>query len=444
MSKILEQYVDEPWVQWLLICLCRQEKRQEWHREIHLKIIEADGEDSGTVPDHPEWEYYYHGRGLCLSGPNEEELDVDFYDDESKTIDPYFFTSRIFGLKEVELPEARLRHWLPQSDLVVLTIKLLQGKVLEPRKSHVFRLDKKFQSDWDELKQLDFSRGYPEYLKSAFFEKPEDKTESQLLQEKYQKWLLQQLERKNLKTSEFESLILNLTGATQLKVCLKALRKVDHNMAAAVKVLSQIENAPVAPVAAVLKKLKPKKHHPHIAIPVCEFLLNRGEERARCFETLKAFSEIKEVKGYYGNPSIYDLALLLLIHHPEEGIFALRKSLRSGIPFCIKNAVALLALINEEWCYREFIQVLEDQYYAQELTNQRYIVVGLAHSNDPVHKEIAKAHLPKSRVRTPDTIGYTFDELVEENLESEFRYYLEEEKTNLALLDIERIRAIVQ
>ena len=43
--------------------------------------------------------------GLYLYGPNNEMLDVDFHDEEAKTIDPYFFTKRILNLKLYHSPK---------------------------------------------------------------------------------------------------------------------------------------------------------------------------------------------------------------------------------------------------------------------------------------------------------------------------------------------------
>lgn len=102
MSKLVKKYCNEPWTLWLLICLCRQAKRQSWLKRVHDKIVENDLDRSGIVPDHQEWAYYYHGMGLCITGPNNEVIDVDFHDEDALTIDPYFFTTRIPKSRERE------------------------------------------------------------------------------------------------------------------------------------------------------------------------------------------------------------------------------------------------------------------------------------------------------------------------------------------------------
>jgi len=444
MATIVEQYSDKPWLLWLLICLCRQEKRQAWLKEIHIKIQNTDFDEDGIVPGHPEWKYNYHGMGLCLSGPNGEELDVDFHDEELRTIDPYFFTTRIFSLSSLELPEARLRHWFPNEELIIVAFRDLQNLLQKAKNSHVFMLNTKFQTHWDYLNQLDKPDSEGLLSKWVEIENLDNAAEATRHQENYQKWLLIQLKNSDLSAPGFEAIAYSLTGETQLEACLIQLRHVNHKMAAAVKVLSTMDKSPVTAVASVLKKLKPKRHHPYLAHTVCKYLLSRNLQTDLCIKTIKSFSDIRVVKGYGGNPYDYELALLMLTYNPEEGIALLRRALRSDTPSCIENTAALMAAINEVWSYRELVSVLEDLTFDKDPTNKRYIVTALMHSNDPGFQEIGHAYLPESRVRNEDDIGYTWDEVVEHNMDGHFQYYIEQALADATMLDLLKIKLAVQ
>lgn len=443
MSKIISKYSEEPWTVWLLICLCRQLQRQFWLNDIHEKITSADLGGGGTVPGHSEWKYDYHGMGICLTGPNNEVIDVDFHDEKALTIDPYFFTTRIFELSEPELPEGRLKYWLPEVELVILAIRNLQGEVLSPKKSHVFQLDKKYQAEWDYLSQLEFS---DETELSTAFQRIENTTNEREVNkhaDNFQKWLLKQLNNKNLNPSGFEALARYLPEAIQTEVCLKQLRKVDHKMASAVNVLASNNNAPVKEVTGVLNKLNKKKHHPYLAHTVCSYLLSRNTEKEACIATLIAFSDRRVVDGYGGNPYDYNLAHLMLRYSPDNGIILLRRALRSSTPGSVQDSAALMAAIDENWRNKELIQVLIEKPFEANPTSKRYIVAALLNSRDPAIREIGRANNPPLRVRMENEEGYTYDEVVEHNLSESFKYYLKEIKGDLDLLDIEKIRRVV-
>ncbi len=435
MSKLYKKYSNEPWTLWLLICLSRQIKRQSWLKSVHDKIMEKDLGESGIVPNHPEWEYYYHGMGLCLTGPNNEVIDVDFHDEDGLTIDPYFFTTRIFELSEPDIPEARLRHWLPEAELIVLLIRNLQGSLFSPRRSHVFRLNKKYQADWEYLNEID-----PLSIEEG---NASDREELKKNHKGFQKWLLKELKRRNLRPLSFEAIVKNLSDEKQAHVCLKNLKKIDHKMAAALKILSTNNAAPMKEIVGILKKLNPNKHHPYLAHTVCNFLLNRDSERELCFETLRAFSDKRVVKGYSGNPYDYDLAHLMLKHSPNEGLTLLRRALRSSTPDSVESSAALMAAIDEDWSNQELMQVLNDRSFDENPTNRRYIVSALMNSKNKSVREFGQERMPSSRVREENEIGFTFDEVVEHNLDDSFTMHLEKVKKDLSELNLEEIRAVI-
>ncbi len=59
----------------------------------------------GIVPGLPAWEYYFHGRGCCLTHRTSgQSVDVDFHDATSDWIADYFF---IRYLQSVRRPVQR-------------------------------------------------------------------------------------------------------------------------------------------------------------------------------------------------------------------------------------------------------------------------------------------------------------------------------------------------
>jgi len=112
-----------PWQSWTLLSLIRQYERQQWLFTIIKDRLLADPEQiaakgafghpavshRGPVPGMPEWEYYFHGRGCCLTHRvTGESLDVDFFDDTADWIDRFFFKNFLESLTIPEPVEQRL------------------------------------------------------------------------------------------------------------------------------------------------------------------------------------------------------------------------------------------------------------------------------------------------------------------------------------------------
>ena len=155
------------------------------------------------------------------------------------------------------------------------------------------------------------------------------------------------------------------------------------------------------------------------------------------------FSNKRVVDGYAGNPYDYDLAHLMLKYSPGEGIILLRRALRSSTPDSVKNSAALMAAIDENWSNQELMQVLNDGSFADNPANRRYIVAALVNSKDSAVREFGQVRIPSSRVRKENEIGFTFDEVVEYNINETFRTYIENVKSDLADLNLEKIKLAV-
>ena len=118
-----------PWETWTLIGLFRHRERQYWVRDIIQTRLQGDTsrlarlgsmghpdgvKQSGSVPGLPEWEYYFHGIGCCLTHKvTGEEIDVDFWADTAEHFDLFFYTNYLKSLRQPEPVEQRLRELHP-------------------------------------------------------------------------------------------------------------------------------------------------------------------------------------------------------------------------------------------------------------------------------------------------------------------------------------------
>src|SRR5262245_11647102 len=96
-----------PWVTWMLFGLVRHRRRQLWVGEVVRERLGGDRgrgcrvgsmghpdgrPQSGPVPGLPEWEYYFHGIGCCLTHKvTGEKIDVNFFGDHAEGFDFYFY-----------------------------------------------------------------------------------------------------------------------------------------------------------------------------------------------------------------------------------------------------------------------------------------------------------------------------------------------------------------
>lgn len=62
----------------------------------------------GKVPNLANWQYFFHGRGCCLTCEDGTSIDVDFPDGRADIIDTYFFSNYLQSLPSPPLPFSRL------------------------------------------------------------------------------------------------------------------------------------------------------------------------------------------------------------------------------------------------------------------------------------------------------------------------------------------------
>lgn len=305
-----------PFLAWLVVCLMRQLERQLWLIQVRDQHLAAVDSEEGQVPGLLAWRYNFHGRGLCLYGPGGEALDVDFYDDDGFTIDPFFFAHRVHALTAPELPEARLRALLPTVELTALSIRQLMAEpqLLVPgENNHVFRLVPRLEalakaalilptSAWQQAApQLgDYEPGHPRAQAAA---------------RAHRQWLLAILHGEKTPWAALDALAAVLPQAEFVALCARTLdeRPVGTLSACLVEALDKLPGEQGGDaVERLLGRLSPQEHHPYQGWATIAYLLRRGRARAQAVAALVAFGRIQVVRGYTGNPFLAELAQLAI------------------------------------------------------------------------------------------------------------------------------------
>lgn len=118
------------WSLWTLVCLVRHRDRQKWVGYIVESRLKGDLRQIGCagafghpealpqlgdVPGEPEWKYYFHGCGCCLTNKvTGDRIDVDFTrEGGSHKIDRFFYSSFLLSLAKPKFPERQIRREEP-------------------------------------------------------------------------------------------------------------------------------------------------------------------------------------------------------------------------------------------------------------------------------------------------------------------------------------------
>jgi hypothetical protein len=428
-------YAGRPWLAWLMVTLCRQQRRQKWLLEVHREALANLEENSGDVPRATGWKYYYHGRGLLLEGPGNELLDVDFYDDEALTIDPYFFARRVCELDTVEAPEERLRRWLSSEELIVAALnELPEGTLAWRDDANVFRLGPSLLDEAGQVSALDFDAERTQAWDTVLgVSSPE-------VAGRFDTWLEEILPRHEAATGE---ILASLSRPRQAKLAKCLLdEELGHRSARVARAAGDAGLDVTESMLRLMARLNPKEHHPYVAWEICKYLLNRGQQKEQCLSTLEQFCAERQVTGYKGNPYDYELAVLVSEHDAHRGLPLLRLALRSKTPACVERASALLALVDQPWSRAEILAAALEGTH--EVTVQRMLLAGLLRSADAEAQEQARRLMPMSHARAANEVGFTFDEMIEGNLDAVFDDAMDVVRSDLARLTPTKFEAAAE
>jgi hypothetical protein len=383
-------HLPSPWETWTLIGLVRHRERQLWVGEVvttrlHGSLIDLarmgamghpqDIPQQGPVPGLPEWEYYYHGRGCCLTHRvTGESIDVDFYDDTAEYFDSWFYTNYLESLRQPEPPEQRLLALHASIRPVQLALTdLLACGILAPlpgRDIHPFRLAPAvlphveaiarfceawanpgrrlwlaaLVADWPAAHEAAL-RGDPTL--AAWTAGPAERC-----RELRRQRLLQALPEERFAPEAL--LALADLGAEELVPALKkALQGPPCGLTStALAIISRQDDASWCPrVHALFRRLDPGGPipQPHLWMASLKFLLRHGHSSDEMVAALP------RAAGY----EMGEACLLALERAPELVLPLVRRALRSDVPANRTTVAAILALIDRPWSRRELMAALE-------------------------------------------------------------------------------------
>jgi hypothetical protein len=378
-----------PWETWTLIGLVRHRERQLWVADIirtrlrgapsDLAAVGAFGHPEGVpqlgpVPGMPEWEYYFHGRGCCITHKVDgDRIDVDFFGDTAEYFDTYFYKNYLDSLRSPGLPEQRLRELHPSARAITLSIDdlLAAGALmpLEGRDSHPYRLADEviaaldaiaaFCSAWasaDRQVWLAALVGDWPGAHEAADGRPELTAITAPRADRCRELWWQRLRR---------DLDVPFTGADALQA-LADLKAPDLDqrledalrgppsgtISAALDVIGKLDDPRWCDrLYEVFSRVDPAAQapSPHIWMTTLKFLLRHGHRKG---EMIAALTRADRTE-------IGEAVLLSLEHAPELALPLIRKGLLANVPMDRMSVASILALINSPWSRRELLGALE-------------------------------------------------------------------------------------
>jgi hypothetical protein len=381
-----------PWETWALVGLVRHRRRQLWVGEVITTRLSGNLLDlarlmalghpqgvpqSGTVPGLPEWEYYFHGKGCCLTHKvTGEEIDVDFFDDSAEYFDLFFYENYLKSLRSPEPAEGRLLELHGSIKPISLAVEgLLEAGALAPlpgRDAHPFRVTgtvlrhegdlAAFCAGWADPARRPWLAAlvgdWPAAHEAAL--RAGDQALVGLTASRVDR--CRQLRRHRLlqpgrKESHASAALLGLAdlGAAELPGSLvEALRGSPSGVTStALEVIVKQDDPAWCPeVYGLFRRMNPDHQppEPHIWMESLKFLLRHGHRR----------EEMQAALPRAGGSETGEAFLLAQEHAPEQALPLVRRALRSGVPASRCAVAAILALIDRPWSRRELIAVLEE------------------------------------------------------------------------------------
>jgi hypothetical protein len=381
-----------PWATWTLIGLVRHRRRQLWVAEVvtdrlggDLEAIAhmgafghpADRPQHGLVPGLTDWEYYFHGKGCCLTHRGTgEAIDVDFFERSGEYFDVFFYLRYLQSLRNPEAPEARLIALHPSSQAVRLAVShLLEAGMLVPREGrgeYPFRIAEEvlereetidafcvswgspdrrvwpaaLVGDWPAAHELalglgdqsliDLTAGRAAGCRSLRCREllthwgDEERRGEVLL-------ALDDLEAACLDERLAQALMGPIGGVTSRAVQIIQRRDDPAWCPALYQLIRRLDPGGALP-------------QPFLWAECQRFLLRHGH----CADEMRR--SLPRAAGI----AVGEAALLALEHDPGRALPLFRRALRSDIPANRAMAAAILALVDRPWSRRELLAVLQE------------------------------------------------------------------------------------
>jgi hypothetical protein len=372
-----------------LVALLRHHQRQTWVGEVVINRLGGDlmkiakggsfGHppglpQSGPVPGLPEWEYYFHGRGSCLTHRiTGESIDVDFFDDCADYFDTWFFEQYLKSLRSPEPAEQRLLELYPSLRPMHLTVSdlLKAGMLIRLDESHAYRLsDDVLQhsdtmasfckawegpsqrlwlaalvGDWPAAHEAAAKVGNPTLV--ALTEAPADRC-----RELRRKRLLQAFRQEDKAPEALRGLA--DVAAPELRSALEEAlsRPLSGLTSAALEIIDQLADPAWSPsVYHLFQQADPEGQIPlpYLWMNAVKFLIRHDYAMA------EVLASLPRATGAY---AMAEACLLALEHAPELALPLIRRALLSQIPVNRTRVAATLAIIDQPWSRRELLAAL--------------------------------------------------------------------------------------
>lgn len=408
-----------PWETWTLIGLVRHRHRQAWVLDIMTSRLQGnpaniallgslghppDVPQSGPVPDLPEWKYYYHGRGCCLTHKvSGERIDVDFYDESADYFDAWFYINFIESLHAPEPTEWRIQELHPSFRTINLSFAdlreadmlvsfpdggaaRLDDAVLRHQESIAAFCEAWEEGppaqrlwlaaligDWPAAHDAAILVGNPTIVAMTF-----DRVEKcRALREEH-------LRHDFSDERHTADVLVALADIDAQSLSDELHRALDNPLSgltsAALEVIGERNDASWSPaIRRLFHRIRPGGQipSPHIWMASLKLLLRFGHR-----------DEALEALPSAGGTEIGEAVLLSLEHAPAFALPLIRKALCSGIPANRSEVAAILALIDRPWSRRELLAALHASD-DQELTADSR--AALLECRDPEGHDAVKA-----------------------------------------------------
>jgi len=390
-KQLIKSWVDDPlplspWEIWTLLCLVRHRSRQQFVADTMkfrlgcepgdlataMAMGHPDRPQKGVVPGLCDWEYYFHGRGCCLTHRvTGEQIDVDFFDSTADWFDDFFFVCYLESLSQSTFVEQRLISLHKSVDTVVLSLeRLLQVKLLEqhPDDSKVVRLAfdheelnariNDVESMWHEAStQTLIAFAFSDWLmlETMFDDKPIHDVitmRARTERERRTNWC-KELFRSGEYQPEALQALDDLESPLRDAMIAEALSgTASGTTSAALEIVKKSDDDKWCDhVLALMNRTDPNSDlpAPYTWIKCAEFLLRRGLQ-----------TNIRSRLSNICSQCLGEAAILALEFLPDLAIDLFRKALRSEIPCNRITAAAALAIIDTPWSRAELAAVLAE------------------------------------------------------------------------------------
>jgi hypothetical protein len=318
----------------------------------------------------PEWEYFFHGRGCCITHKvRGDAIDVDFWGDSAEYFDTFFYTKYLESLRNPEPPEQRLRELHRSTRPVRIIVgdlitagaltPLTGGDAHPPRVSdavldHADAIEA-FCRAWanpgnrlwlgalcgDWLAAHDAATGQPD-IAAVTAARAEE---------------CRRLRRERLLRETGYPAADALHGLAELGAADEPVERAFRGppsglVSAALDITEEQDDPRWCPlIYGMYARVKPggQPPEPRIWIRSLKYLLRHGY---RTDELLAALPQA-------GGTEIGEAVLLALEHAPGHALSLIRKGLLADIPINRSEVAAILAVIGKPWSMRELLGALE-------------------------------------------------------------------------------------